>query len=227
MSMDINNMKIFELVGAHFNGYSRLIDYKKKKNPSASKFEASLKGEYFCLSNFLLNLLNRTLNLPNLKKYFVNTDLSKELSEKLKAKQSETGKFYDYHFKRYNQEDVESWKDKIVEHEHYLHFEEAIHINWNPNKEMFILIQLLKYRCFCPTRLYYFVDRFNKNLGEELRNDCLKMRESYELDGKILYSSEQIIAGDKQNKLLKHLETLENFGQIEKAYEKLKMFFKS
>uniref|UniRef100_A0A183BIG2 Uncharacterized protein n=1 Tax=Globodera pallida TaxID=36090 RepID=A0A183BIG2_GLOPA len=158
-------------------------------------FQASLSGEVsFCLSNFLLNLLNRTLNLPNLEKYFVDTDLLKELKE------NQT--FYNQFNNKSNQKGVEN----------------AIHINLNPNKEMFILIQQLKYRCFCSTQLYDLVPG-KKYLYSELRNECDEMYEILVSERKELFY-DPIAA--KNN--LKHLETLENFEQIKNAYEKLKPF---
>uniref|UniRef100_A0A914IE18 Uncharacterized protein n=1 Tax=Globodera rostochiensis TaxID=31243 RepID=A0A914IE18_GLORO len=115
MDIEIDNMDLSDLAGAHFTGHS-FIDYKNK-NPSNSMFQASLHGEVsFCLRKFLLNLLNRTLNLPNLENYFVDTNLSKELKKKqLETKQKLLWDRYNTYIKK----DVEK----------------AIHINWNPHRE--------------------------------------------------------------------------------------------
>uniref|UniRef100_A0A914IFA6 Uncharacterized protein n=1 Tax=Globodera rostochiensis TaxID=31243 RepID=A0A914IFA6_GLORO len=221
MAMEIDKMNLSQLAGAHFTGHS-FTDYKKK-NPSASMFQATLKdGGSFCLSNFLLNLLNRTLNLPNLEKYFVATNLSEELKAKqLEAKEKLfLGRFND----KYSQKDVESWKNEIAKREYYLHFEEAIHINWNPAKEMFILIQLVKYKCFCTTELYDW--RRNDKFYRALHKECDEMRKNDELYGKDRLSGVGKIAADEQNAHLTPLQTLENFEQIKMAYEKLKTYLK-
>uniref|UniRef100_A0A914ICC3 Uncharacterized protein n=1 Tax=Globodera rostochiensis TaxID=31243 RepID=A0A914ICC3_GLORO len=215
--LEYDNVKLSQLAIVHFTGES--LTYHKKEYFPGCSFRP--KVDAFCiihLSNFMVNLLNGILNSPNLNNYFVHTGLSVELwAEQV---------FFSDLFKTYNDGQCVEFNRKkklIVEREeHYLHFEDAFHINWNPYKEMFKLIQVLKYQCFCSTELYSL--GFNEGFENGLRNECEEMRKNDELDGKRPNLGTDTITNDEQNMRLTPLKTLENFEQIKKAYEKLKMF---
>ncbi|KAI3410358.1 hypothetical protein GPALN_004459 [Globodera pallida] len=211
---DFDNVQLSKLAIAHFTGKS--IAYYKKYDEKS--FWTSLDAICIIhLSNFMVNLLNGILNSPKLNTYFVHTGLSKELEEEQQ--------FFSHRLNQYSQKLDEKLQNENVEREHYLHFEDAIRINWNPyKKEMFKLIQVLKYQCFCSTELYSL--GFNKGFEKELHKECDEMYKILVSEGKDLLFGVEIIASDEKNELLKPLQPLENIEQIKKAYEKLKTFLK-
>uniref|UniRef100_A0A914IBZ5 Uncharacterized protein n=1 Tax=Globodera rostochiensis TaxID=31243 RepID=A0A914IBZ5_GLORO len=69
---------------------------------------------------------------------------------------------------------------KINEHQDFLHFAEAVHVNWNPYKELLIALKTFKYVYLCSeTGLGYFgsiIERFDQKLLNDLvkeARECL------------------------------------------------------
>ncbi|KAI3410487.1 hypothetical protein GPALN_004588 [Globodera pallida] len=113
----INIKDIYYLVLDHFYRIGAISDFRK----------VDFKVLHYCnLTNFMLQLMNRVKKSPNLNTYFVEAKIPTELEQKL-------GEFHNLE-KKYSNCDQNDVISEINKHQDFLHFAEAVHVNWNPYK---------------------------------------------------------------------------------------------
>ncbi|KAI3417976.1 hypothetical protein GPALN_010573 [Globodera pallida] len=166
---DISSIRLNKDISAE----SKLIaHFYREYEAISSSYQVDFKHSHYCnLTNFMLQLMNRVQESPNLSEYFVNAKFSTELEQK-----------------NYVSNDIK-------EHQDFIHFAEAVHVNWNPYKELLITLQNFNYVAL----------RVRNGLG----NFTAAIRDSF------LYKLVKMLQDKK-------LQTLENFVEIEQICNKLK-----
>uniref|UniRef100_A0A914IEN0 Uncharacterized protein n=1 Tax=Globodera rostochiensis TaxID=31243 RepID=A0A914IEN0_GLORO len=160
--------------------YYLVLDHFYRFGPISDFYKVNFKVEHYCnLVNFMLQLMNRVKKSPNSSDYFVEAKFSTELEQKL----GEFHQLEDEYSKYCNKNDVVR---KINEYQDFLHFAEAVHVNWNPYKELLITLKTFKYVYFCSKkRLGYFgriIERFDQK--NELWNDLQNYKELMAIERK-------------------------------------------
>uniref|UniRef100_A0A914IC19 Uncharacterized protein n=1 Tax=Globodera rostochiensis TaxID=31243 RepID=A0A914IC19_GLORO len=128
-----------------------IAHFCREYRPICGFHRVAFKQSNYCnLTNFMLQLMNRVKESPNFSEYFVHAEFPKELGQKLNAKV------------------INGYQD-------FLHFAEAVHVNWNPYKELLITLHKFIYLYLCSKNgLEYFKNIINRFDQKELMKDLPK-----------------------------------------------------
>ncbi|KAI3410488.1 hypothetical protein GPALN_004589 [Globodera pallida] len=194
--INIEHPTIYDLVIAHF--------YREYRPISGLHPVVFWSSDCCNLTNFMLQLMNRVKESPNLSEYFVHAEFSTELEQQLE----------------------DNVQKVIKKHQDFLHFAEAVHVNWNPYKELLITLQTFKYVYFCSKEgLDYFRSIANPfDQEQKLLKDLVKEGHETEKDRELMNIIQSNCHRLELDKLMPKLQTLENFKKIQQNYEYLKTF---
>uniref|UniRef100_A0A914IDG3 Uncharacterized protein n=1 Tax=Globodera rostochiensis TaxID=31243 RepID=A0A914IDG3_GLORO len=150
--INIEHPAIYDLVIAHFH---------RKYEAISSNYQVNFKVEHSCnLTNFMLQLMNRVKEPQNWSDYFVEAKFSTGFEQKL----GEFHQLEDEYSKYCNKNDVIR---QIKKHQDFLHFAEAVHVIWNPYKELLITLQTIKYVYLCSSNGSGYFESLINRFGQK------------------------------------------------------------